>query len=262
MSKIVLLIYILLSKHLSSFPINNNIGFRYFNKYTKSFLSANNENIKINKKLPVTILTGLVGVGKTTLLTNILTSNKLNKKYAIIINDMSDLTINSESIKILNNNNDDPSINKKIIEMNNGCICCTLRDDLLKEITNLAKENKYDHLIIESTGVSEPLHIAETFFYEIDEFEENQEIKNILSNVELLNFENENDNELKQDNIIKSLIDIADIDNMVTIVDGFTFLQDMKDAIELSEKGYYNNNIIRNYFIFKYFLPEMLLLKY
>lgn len=101
-------------------------------------------------------------LGKTTLLKHILTSDHHGKKYAVIVNDMNELNIDSLLIQ--------PYIKQqeeKLIEFSNGCICCTLRDDLLKEVAHLASQNRYEHLIIESTGISEPLPVAETFTFEL-----------------------------------------------------------------------------------------------
>ena len=158
-------------------------------------------NNSINSKLPVTVLSGFLGAGKTTVLSNIL-SNRQNKKVAVIVNDMSEINIDSAIIQ------NEVSLNRseeKLVEMSNGCICCTLREDLLEEVTKLAKEKRFDYLVIESTGISEPLPVAETF-----------------------TFADENG---------VSLSDVADLDTMVTVVDAVNFLKDYDEAKSLKDKG-------------------------
>ena len=143
------------------------------------------------RKLPVTVLSGFLGAGKTTVLTNVL-NNRQGKKVAVIVNDMSEINIDAEMVK--NSEASSSRTEEKLVEMSNGCICCTLREDLLEEINELAKQNKFEYLVIESTGISEPLPVAETF-----------------------TFEDENG---------VSLSKIAKLDTMVTVIDALNFLKD------------------------------------
>lgn len=153
-------------------------------------------------KLPTTVLSGFLGAEKTTLLNRIL-NNKDNLKVAVIVNDMSEVNIDADLIK--SNQGHLMSTDEKMVEMSNGCICCTLREDLLKEVELLALSKKYDYLVIESTGISEPLPVAATF-----EFRDEQG---------------------------KSLADVAYIDNMITVVDAVNFLENYNSTNYLRDAG-------------------------
>lgn len=152
-------------------------------------------------KLPVTVLSGFLGAGKTTVLSHLL-NNREGRRVAVIVNDMSEINIDAAILK------QDVSLNRseeKLVEMSNGCICCTLREDLLVEVGEMAKAGKFDYLVIESTGISEPLPVAETFTF------------------------------ADEDGI--SLSDVATLDTMVTVVDAINFLKDYDDAKSLQETG-------------------------
>lgn len=152
-------------------------------------------------RLPVTVLSGFLGAGKTTVLSHIL-NNREGKKVAVIVNDMSEINIDSSILKnevTLNHSEE------KLVEMSNGCICCTLREDLLVEVSKLAQDGRFDYLVIESTGISEPLPVAETFTFADEEG--------------------------------ISLSDVASLDTMVTVVDSVNFLKDYEDAQSLQETG-------------------------
>jgi G3E family GTPase len=153
-------------------------------------------------KLPVTVLSGFLGAGKTTVLNNIL-NNREGLRVAVIVNDMSEVNIDAALIK-----QGVPNLfrtEEKLVEMSNGCICCTLREDLLIEVRRLAGENRFDHLVIESTGISEPMPVAETFTF--------------------------------TDESGVSLSDVARLDTLVTVVDSASFLKQIQESQTLEELG-------------------------
>jgi len=159
-------------------------------------------SLPIETRLPVTVLSGFLGAGKTSLLNYIL-NNREGRKVAVIVNDMSEVNIDAALVD--RGGAELSRTEERLVEMSNGCICCTLRDDLLAEVSRLAQEGRFDYLLIESTGISEPIPVAQTFTFE------------------------------DEDGV--SLAKVARLDTMVTVVDAASFMNDFQEGEMLLDRG-------------------------